>query len=429
MPSAALGQNTKKQHVKTYKTLLASSLALAFAASAHATSPAHPTLHIAGSTAYRAATITAIQALLKGTTGYAFSWVGSATSVVTGANEAIFQGTVSGTLIEIKVSFEGSVGGVADIVNGLTVGTGGTAYPNGGGGWLSDTYLTTNNGTPITGTPTFDTAVAPDATLSDAFQASTPFTKTTLGGQIVGIVPFVWVKSSAAALAALTNISASTSTTTGDDYHLLLGTYKFSGNPVFVVGRDEDSGTRLQAFGVSSIGKDYGDLGTSTVSVPDQYQISTNTPWPGPVTVDGFTYTANGHSGYATGGQLATALNGTTTAYVGYLGLNDAKNVNSGNNNLTYGSVAYSLTNVNNGKYKFWGYEHFLHGTLTSTLTTVFTSLASQIEANASVSGVPLKTFNSGLNVHRAAPKGNGPGNGGGDGTALLSGGTAPNVP
>ena len=39
--------------------------------------------------------------------------------------------------------------GVADLVKGLTVGTGGSAYPNGGGGWLADSNLPASGGAVI----------------------------------------------------------------------------------------------------------------------------------------------------------------------------------------------------------------------------------------------------------------------------------------
>jgi hypothetical protein len=59
--------------VKTYKYLLASSLALAFAVSANA----QTVIHIAGSTAFRAAAITAIEAALTAGGSYTYAYVGT----------------------------------------------------------------------------------------------------------------------------------------------------------------------------------------------------------------------------------------------------------------------------------------------------------------------------------------------------------------
>ena len=135
--------------MKTYKNLLASLLALAFALSAHA----QTVIHIAGSTAFRKATITAIEAALSEGGTYTFAYVGVAPRNGGGellAPQTIFKGNVqingNAVPVEFKTSFYGSVGGIADLVKGLTVGTGGTAYPNGGGGWLADSNLPAEGG-------------------------------------------------------------------------------------------------------------------------------------------------------------------------------------------------------------------------------------------------------------------------------------------
>jgi hypothetical protein len=402
--------------VNTYKTLLASSLALAFAGSVHA----QTVIHIAGSTAYRAATITAIEAALSANSGtFTFAYVGTAgTGNEQKASQTIFKGNVqiNGTAVpvEFKTSFEGSVGGIADLVNGLTVGTGGSAYPSGGGGWLADSNLPTSGGAALGSTAPLDPASVPDITLSDSFQATTPFTSTTLSGKIVGVVPFEWVKGTASSLSTLTNI------TSAQAYDLLKGSFTFSGNQIYAIGRDEDSGTRIAAYEDASGGTDNGDIGSGPfASVPQQYQFATSgtpTLWPAPVTVDGFTYTAAGHSGFSSGGTLGTTLNGATTVpFVGYLGLNDAASVNSGNNGLEFNSHAYSAANVESGAYTFWGYEHLLFlSTLSGTALSVAQQLETFVASNASVSGVPV----SSMKVHRN-----------GDGTSILSGGTPPNSP
>ena len=259
-----------------------------------------------------------------------------------------------------------------------------------------------------------DPAAVPDITLSDSFQKSTPFTSTTLSGKIVGVVPFEWVKGLDSSLSTLKNI------TTAQAYDLLKGSFTFGGAKVYAIGRDEDSGTRLGAYENASGGKDNGDIGSGPYpSVPQQYQFAASgTPalWAAPVTVDGFTYPNAGHSGFSGGAALATALNtASTVPYVGYLGLNDAANVNSGKNGLEFNSHAYSAANTESGAYTFWGYEHVLFlSTLSGTPLSVVQQLETFIESNASVSGVAI----SSMKVHRN-----------GDGTGILSGGTPPNSP
>ena len=408
----------KKLHVKTYKTLLAGSLALAFAVSAHA----QTVIHIAGSTAFRAATITAIEKALTAGGSFTYAYVGTAPFVAGNekkAGQAIFKGNLvingNHVPVEFKTSWEGSVGGVADLVKNLTVGKGGSAYPNGGGGWLANSNLPASGGTVVPSTAPLDPALTPDIAMSDSFQKSTPFTSTTLSGKIVGVVPFKWVKGRATSLSALTNI------TTAQAYALLKGSFTFNGAKVYAIGRDEDSGTRLDSYENASGGIDNGDIGPGPTypSVPKQYQFAasgTPTLWPAPVTVDGFTYPNAGHSGFASGGTLGTTLNGATTVpYIGYLGINDAASVNGGANGLAFNSHTYSAANVESGAYTFWDYEHLLfRSTLSGTALLVAQQLESFVAANASVSGVAVAS----MTVHRN-----------GDGTSILAGGTPPNVP
>jgi len=350
---------------------------------------------------------------------YTFAYVGTfAPGNEKLATQTIFKGSiiVNGNTVPVvfKTSFDGSVGGIADLVNGLTVGTGGTAYPNGGGGWLTNSNLPMSGGQAVGGTASLDPASVPDVTLSDCFQASTPFTSTTLSGKIVAVVPFVWVKGLAPSLSTLTSI------TSAQAYDLLKGSYTFNGAPVYAIGANEDSGARLAAFEDASGGTDNGDIGPSPhPSVPKQYQFAfSGTPllWPAPVTVGGYTYTHPGHSGYASDEALANVLNqATTVPYIGYLGINDATSVNRGNNTLKSNFYVYSVTNVGSGAYAFWDYEHVLYlPTLNGTALSVVQQLESYIVANSLVSGVPIY----GMKIHRE-----------GDGTKILSGGTPPNVP
>jgi len=401
-----------------YRNLLASSLALALAVSAHA----QTVIHIVGSTAFRAATIAAIEAVLSANRGiFTFAYVGSTPGgnelQARQANQTIFKGNVqiNGNSVPVvfKTSFYvGSLDGIYNLTNGLTVGTGGTAYPNGWGGWLSDSNLPASGGLVVATNATLDPASAPDVTLSDTFQASTPFTSPSLSGKIVGIVPFIWVKSSAQILDLLTNLS------TADAYHLLKGSYIYSGdNKVYAIGLFEDSGTRLAAFENASGGKDNGDIGPRPYpSVPQQYEFETSgTPplWPAnPYPIDGFTYKNAGHGGYVDPQVLAAYLStATSIPYIGYLNVNDL----AGGYELTFNGWPYSPSYVYSGHYTFWAYEHFLYlPTLSGTALAVVQQLASEVTANASFSGLPLNN----MKVHRN-----------GDGQPILQGGTPPNVP
>ena len=183
---------------------------------------------------------------------------------------------------------------------------------------------------------------------------------------------------------------------------MLTGTAADSTVYVYAMGRDEDSGTRLTTFAESG----FGIFGS-----PIQYEATITSGAIASIaayhaqTILGLSYSA-GHSGYSSGGTLATTLNtpvaaaardalNSKFALIAYFGVNDANGVNGGNNNLTYNGVAYSAAAVQEGKYTFWGYEHLMYrATLTGNAKTVADQLATQIKTtDASASGVLLSTM------------------------------------
>jgi hypothetical protein len=388
--------------MKPFQQLLAAVSVLAFASIATAQTT---TLRITGSTAFRAATVTAVQNILQ--PGYTFGYNGTS---VTGAGQSVFVGTTKvGSLpVVIKCSWSGSVGGVQTIAQqspAITVAN-----------WLSESINTlTVAGTPALNSGSiYDSPTGADIAMSDSFQSSTAFSGpgyNTLADTVVGVVPFVWTKGSSndtavqASLANFTNMSplmAKLVLAAGAPLSMFTGTAADSTVYVYAMGRDEDSGTRLTAFAEST----FGIFGS-----PIQYQptitsgaIASIAPWPA-ATVLGISY-PTGHSGFSSGGTMATNLNtpvATTArdafsakfALVAYFGVNDANGVNGGNNNLTYNGVAYSADNVREGKYTFWGYEHLTYrSTLAGNAKTVADQIANQLKtADASVSGVLLSTM------------------------------------
>jgi hypothetical protein len=351
-------------------------------------------LHVTGSTAFRGATHTAIGNILN--SGYTVGYSGT---TLNSAGQAVFSGTtkVGNTAVVIKTSWSGSVGGVqtlSQLSPALTVAT-----------WLQ-TGLT---GAGLTGP--YDSAAPADVTMSDSFQSSTAFYGTgyaTLVDTTVGVVPFVWVKGqtndptvalSAPNLTNVTSLLARALLSAGTvPLSQFTGASGDSTIDVDATGRDEDSGTRLDTFAESGFG---------VFGSPLQYDptvaggvITSIAPWPAN-TVDGIAYTQLGHSGFSSGGSLATALNspvntGATDPFgnkflmLGYAGLSDAVNVNGGNNELMYNGVPYSAANVQQGRYTFWSYEHLMYrNTLAPASITVAQLIAQQIlTQDATVSGV-----------------------------------------
>src|SRR5258708_36862452 len=113
--------------MKLLKTILASCLAFALISAASA----QTTIHITGSTAFRAAVYQAIQNILA--PGFVYGYSGTTLSK---ASQAIFTGntSVGSIAVIIKTSFNGSVGAISTLAANLTIGPGGW-FP-GGGGWL-----------------------------------------------------------------------------------------------------------------------------------------------------------------------------------------------------------------------------------------------------------------------------------------------------
>jgi hypothetical protein len=443
--------------LKTSKTILAGLLACTLIGSASAQ---QTVLHVTGSTAYRAAVLVAISNILQ--PGYAVAYVASAPEAYSKANMVLFSGTTtSGLNVQIKTAFFGSIGGVCNVAGGLTIGPGGSAFNDGQTiGWLSSTGNETapasvsgnvvSGGLNIpAGSAQFDPPAVADVTLSDSFQKSAPlkFRTPALTGEIVGVVPFVWVACPGNKATAGTKPS---NITDAEIKLLLKGTLKLSklsGNlsdteHVYPVGRDQDSGTRIASladskYGITTIVKQYQPLfnGASAPANPPPtpppapVQVTGAGPWPAVSPVD-TVKSPIGDSGYNSGGGVAGAvavLSANPDWFIAYVGLNDAKTALTGANpNFTLsfngtgltneGGVFSDLSPVEDGKYTFWGYEHFLY---LPSLTGDQLSVAQVIETEILTSTAPVSgVLVADMTVHRNS-----------DGGAIENGGNPPNKP
>jgi hypothetical protein len=184
----------------------------------------------------------------------------------------------------------------------------------------------------------------------------------------IGIVPFVWAKNKN------TNPSNSwthlTNMTDAGSRLALVGpniAALFTGDPsdtnqtVYVVGRNNRSGTRVNALAVNRYG----------ITVPvDQFNIG------GFPSSDGSTLllaeNADPNDGYNGGGDVEKALhidgscqqldpinNNNGWFAIGYLGIGDAKTLLSNSGVwLTFNGITYSNGAVEEGQYTFWNYEY-----------------------------------------------------------------------
>lgn len=211
------------------------------------------------------------------------------------------------------------------------------------------------------------------------------------GAGLVAIVPFEWVLGNTT---GATGFTAPTSITQQEARDLISVGYVpqalFTGgnatadtaNYFYLEGRNEDSGTRIDSLSESQFG---------VTASPNQYQVGNDSTTLSPAllypagsalnTETLISWPSAGHSGYASGSNVAAVLkiantgsvtftsgkassNTGSSFFIGYLGLTDANGaIGSGATALAYNGVAYSPTAVQNGTYTLWGYEHCYRST------------------------------------------------------------------
>ena len=385
--------------MKSFKLLAASAIAAASASLAlAATNPQVVTtgasqnatvIHISGSTAFRSAVTTSIRNL---------PWVGTmyfgGDSNAVGASHGIYLGQLAGTSktwIVIKLSWSGSEGGIHAVAGTPA----GFADPTnkfyddsvvtGTAGQLSDTGTTL-------ATALIDEIAAGDIALSDTFQSSSAYRSSngylSLADTKIGIVPFLWIGANGndSVINNLTHQQIKVALSGKGFEKFWTGTNNGTTDnyQVVVVGRNEDSGTRVTAYQESGYG-----AGTAS----QQYYPVGSSPYTGLVVAPASVSLlgAVGNGGYSSGGTLSNVLADTSlTAFanvIGYLGLSDAKaNLVAGTitplpwegvqyfNSIVAGAPTYNDALVWNGKYTFWGYEHLMTRSPASADTAVVAS-------------------------------------------------------
>jgi len=381
--TSVMGESMKKSGL----TMIAGLAALAIASTASAQTNL---IHITGSNASKKSLSTAIGNILN--TGYVYGYAGSALS---SASQFEFRGTtiVGSFPVDITVNLTGGAGGVQDLAQNLTITT-----------WLNATNLTTGGTANLAGPLVSAQA---DTAIGEQFQSSTGFNTPVLHDQVIGVVPYLWVRNagSPSTISNVTSFLAQVLYGTGQiPLSQITGLNSDEGVALTALGRDENASVRLVAFA---------ETGFGIFTPPFQYEalisgtagpggtVTNAIPWP-INTVNGTTYPV-GHSGYSTGSALAAALNtpGSLAAtggwFIGPLALNDASTVTLGAS-LTYNGVAYSAQTVQEGQYTFWSYKHLFYRTSYSgTPQTVANQIANRIlNFDAVQSGLLVSTLNVG---------------------------------
>jgi hypothetical protein len=353
--------------MNTKSIILAGAIALGFASMASA---ATQYVYMTGSTAARNAFYLTI---IDGTTVFDATptVIAQGNSDPSKATYHLFHGKIGGADTILKAHWSGSEAGISDIA-----GSGTQTF-------LDDTAVT------ATASPGPFVNSVGDLAAADTDKAYSRNPTAAITGTKVCIIPFIYVKEKGSA-AGLVNVTDQNVRQALKGYAVLA---QFTGNSadttfVYVSGRDNGSGTRVNQFG---------DPGFGIFSSPFMVQIAANGSM---IDQTGFgTYL--GDYGYSSGGTVATqmgydlsqptavdAANGTGVekfSVIAYLGRSDANTAEAnGATDLTCNGVAYSNAAIKEGQYNLWGNEYvYRRNTSTSQATAVYNKLV----ASTGVSG------------------------------------------
>jgi hypothetical protein len=424
--------------MKTLKSItLASLLAAGLAGVASANTIQY--VHIAGAPAYRQDSIAVISAVVTAAGG------GETTSTSTddtnaSAEQWYIPNYSTGVDLVVSASFTGSTAGVESVAAGAQ-----------NSGAVEQKFIPDASSTQAAiSSPTNSSSVTiteahvPDFTLSDTFQATTPFNGTvtltqgstgavhntytfaTLTPIQLAIEPYVWVGTPGLAARGVTNITTAQAQLLYKNGKLPLSffTGKNSDETSFVypLSRDPGSGSRLIAVAETGVGvttsiKTYKPTVTgATADSLGNYVKGTIsgsvTLYPAGLISSTQIYDGNaGDTGYPKFGTadqtgLLAAITSTPTVnasspstaqyFIGYFNPTDsAEAIAAGSEQLTYNGVTYSATNLAEGLYTFWSYEILFEGSTISGNQASFANAISAAWPNATlVSGVQTANVN-----------------------------------
>ena len=394
------------------KSILAGCIAALTLAGAAQAATYH--VYLTGSTAFRSATNTSLQALYGAPVAQSNAALGS-------ADAALFikaNYPLGGDTTYVKTTFLGAAGGIQSVSAG--------SEPVVANRIKVPFYLDTAVGTlgrPDTLTAANREDKVPDIALGDTYQGTTPFNGTqnrnigTLASPVivsttyedltpqdflVGVVTFKYVGSNGfpAGYSMDANKAQALYPTGRYPLSLITGLSADKTKIVFSTGRNFDSGTRLATFAENGVG---------AASVVKQWKptiaagvVTDQVLYPVEL-INGLSTQFAGNSGEASGSTLRGNLTATIPAaiyntpakggkatatgayYVSYLGVSDANSVAASTTSLRWNGVDFSELAVQQGQYTFWSYEHVLYraDSVGTTAETVATDLIAQLTAPA----------------------------------------------
>ena len=375
-------------------------------------------IYISGATAYRGTANTAIDTFVRANGG---SITTSNNSTLTSATLLKAQFITNSTTHYIYVRWTGSEGGIQS-----------AAGPRSGspGAVTVSFYKSDVSGGLVTNSSSTGNAQVTDIAFSDTYQSTSRYASKFAGVSysslqgyksnsvvpggdgFVGVNQFEFVVGSNCPASNITSAQARQLITVG---RMPLGqltgdTNAHSKKGVYLIGRNSDSGTRLSVFG---------EVGYGANGLPKQYVVNsqTNIALYAPETINGLGLLL-GESGYSSGGNVAGAFTNSayyplssthlqvgnassvfsTTPYtngafiIGYAGVGDTRADNAGNPSpnikpLTYNGVACTTSNIINGYYSLWTYEHLYCNSAASSLAKTLMKKIGDDCLTASTSG------------------------------------------
>jgi hypothetical protein len=387
--------------MKINSTLLAAALGLASVSLASATQY----IYITGSTSGRGTFVNELAAGVGFDNPPTVASYGASTFI--GATYFEFSNTISGTPTIVKYTASGSEAGIADVSGAINepfladFGNGTPAVVAGvNSGNPNATQLITN---------TVNIALADDALI----YSKNPGSSAVQTGPIIAI-PYVFAKSTTtiadqAAFTGITDDNFKVLASGGDYLGLFTGNPADQNNYVYLAGRDNNAGARVNVFD---------ETGWGSGKIPNQIELAGGQLVNFGTALSPNYYTAQGQS---SGGALAKSLTNTTATVdyisdpsggtvglvaVAYLGLADDVTAEAAPYNatrLTYDGVSYSISNVENGLYALWAYEYIYSKAGSASYITTFEA--------AAATNIGNPTYNDGyeiplgdLNVIRTGP-------------------------
>jgi len=353
-------------------------------------------VYLTGSTAFRGT----VYATLNSTAVFdtAPTFVGYNGSSASGCNFMLFSNTIASTPTIIKCHWSGSEAGILDVSSSTQE------------SFLSDTVIPggTQLGTTPSGSQLITNGV--DLAMADNAVAFSQNPGSSASQTFVGVIPFSWVRGSnnLASVSNLTNVTDQQirkALAGGQKLALFTGVPTDTTNYVYVSGRDNGSGTRVNAFGISGYG---------IKTPPFQIELDGTGNM---INLDG-AGTYDGDYGFSSGGTLAGTLGIDTSGSadqvhtgntgfvtIAYLGRSDANTaVNKGGIELSYNGVKESPTTIMEGQYGFWGNEYVLQRSgASSQAQAVYTKLKATTGIPASCDGV-IAFNNTQMHATRGGP-------------------------